>query len=216
MNELNFWGFLSVSIITATVHALLPNHWFPFVAAARAYGWQMKQLLRFTALVGLAHAAVMVGLGALVGLLGEGVTHFFHDQAPKVVGIVLLGLAGLFLFAPRFYGHKHIHHPECEHACDKGEAVTLVGLFIALTFSPCEGLLPIFFAAAARLGWAKALGIIALSSLFTVTFVVGLVLLSYKGWSLGFTRLKESHERYLVSGLLAALSVFLLMGQGHH
>ncbi len=214
MNELNFWGFLSASIITAVVHALLPNHWLPFVAAARAHGWQSRQLLRFTALAGLAHAAVMVGLGALVSLLGEGVTHFLHDQASKVVAIVLLGLASLFLFAPHFYGHRHIHHPECEHSFNKGEAVTLLGLFVALTLSPCEGLLPIFFAAAAKLGWAKALAIVAFSSLLTVAFIVSLVLLSYKGWSLSFTRLKESHERYLVSGLLVALSVFLLLG--HH
>ncbi|MFA0742540.1 MAG: hypothetical protein DFNUSKGM_002665 [Candidatus Fervidibacter sacchari] len=215
MTEANFLWFLSAGIVTAVLHASLPNHWFPFVAAARYHKWTTVQLFRFTLMVALAHAATTVGLSVLVGLLGEGVAHFLHENSVKVAGIALLVLALVFLFSPRLYGHRHIHHPECEHCREEGQVVTLAGLFVALAFSPCEGLLPIFFAAAVKFGWLKTLVIAAISSLLTVVLIVTVVLLANKGWEKFLPQLSERHERLLAAALMAILGISLLSRLWH-
>jgi len=215
MTEANFLWFLSAGIVTAVLHASLPNHWFPFVAAARYHKWTTTQLFRFTLMVALAHAATTVGLSVLVGLLGEGVAHFLHENSVKVAGTALLVLALVFLFSPRLYGHRHIHHPECEHCQSGSQVVTLAGLFVALAFSPCEGLLPIFFAAAVKFGWLNALVIAVISSLLTVALIVTVVLLATRGWEKFLPKLGEQHERFFASALTAVLGILLLLGLWH-
>jgi len=215
MSEANFLWFLGAGIATSVAHALLPNHWLPFVAAARFHKWSTLQLLRFTLLVAIAHAATTLGLGVIMGLLGEGVAHFFHEHATKIAGTILLALAAVFLFAPQIYGHRHIHHPECEHCRDGSQAVTLAGLFAALALSPCEGLLPVFFAAAVKFGWLNALTIALVSSSLTVVLMVTVVLLAHRGWSKLLPQLQERHERFIASGLMAALGTFMLLRLWH-
>jgi hypothetical protein len=95
------WGFFGAGIMAAVAHALLPSHWLPFLAAARAQGWSRRQLFGFTLLVAIAHALVTVSLGFIVAVLGTGVTHFFHEHAPKIAGLILIGLGVLFLAFPR-------------------------------------------------------------------------------------------------------------------
>lgn len=213
MNETNFWGFLLAGVVTATLHALLPNHWLPFLAAARFYRWTKGQLFRFALLVAFAHASVTVGLGVLMALLGKGIVHTFHEHATKIAGVTLLGLAAIFLFAPHLYGHRHIHYPECEHCRNAGQTVTVAGLFVALTLSPCEGLLPIFFAAAVQLGWATAFTIAIVSSLLTVVLLVVAVQLAFHGWERLLPQVSEHHERWFASGLLLLLAFLLLAGK---
>jgi hypothetical protein len=150
-----------------------------------------------------------------VGLLGEGVAHFLHENSVKVAGVALLVLAAVFLLSPQLYGHKHIHHPECEHCLDGGQVVTLAGLFAALALSPCEGLLPIFFAAAVKFGWLNALVIATISSLLTVALIVTVVLLASKGWEKFLPQLSERHERLLAAALMAILGISLLSGLWH-
>lgn len=215
MSEANFLWFLGAGMVTAVLHALLPNHWLPIVAAARFHRWSSSQLFRFTLLIALAHALVTIGLGVIVGFLGEGVAHFFHEHATKITGIVLLALAATFLFAPRLYGHKHIHHPECEHCRNNSQVVTLTGLFVALTLSPCEGLLPIFFAAAVKFGWLQALTVAFASSLLTVVLLTLVVMVTHKGWSHLLPQLQEKHERLLASTLMMVLGILMLSGLGH-
>jgi len=215
MTETNFLWFLSAGILTAILHASLPNHWFPFVAAARYHKWTTVQLFRFTSMVALAHAATTVGLSVLVGFLGEGVAHFLQENSVKVAGIALLVLALVFFLSPRLYGHRHIHHPECEHCRDGGQVITLAGLFAALAFSPCEGLLPIFFAAAVKFGWLNALVIAVISSLLTAALIVTVVLLANKGWEKFLPKLSERHERLLAAALMTVLGILLLSGLWH-
>jgi len=215
MTEPNFLWFLSAGIATAVLHASLPNHWLPFVAAARYHKWTTPQLFRFTLMIALAHAATTVGLSVLLGLLGEGVAHLLHENSVKVAGIALLALALVFLISPRLYGHRHIHHPECEHCRNGGQVITLASLFAALAFSPCEGLLPIFFAAAVKFGWLNALVIAVISSLLTVALILTVVLLATKGWEKLLPKLSEHQERLFASLLTAVLGILLLLGLWH-
>lgn len=215
MTEGNFWVILLAGALTSVIHASLPNHWLPFVAAARFHKWTIAQLLRFTLLVAIAHAAITLALAVLMGLIGEGLVHFFHENAAKIAGTALLVLAGLFFFAPSLYGHTHIHHPECQHCHNSSEVVTLVGLFLSLALSPCEGLLPIFFAAAVKFGWLKALVVAILSSLLMVLLIVTIVWASYKGWEKFLPKMRERNERLLASALTGTVGILLLSGVWH-
>jgi putative Mn2+ efflux pump MntP len=207
-------GFFGAGILAAVAHALLPSHWLPFLAAARAHGWSRQRLLGFTLLVASTHALVTVSLGFIVAVLGTGVTHFFHEHAPKIAGLILVALGGSFLAFPRLFGHRHIHHPECEHA-HHGQAITLGGLFLTLALSPCEGLLPVFFATSVKFGWTAALVLAAITSLITVTLLVGIVMGAERGWEQTLGKLEERHERWLVSGLLILLGILMLAGKWH-
>lgn len=215
MSETNFLWFLGAGIVTAILHASLPNHWLPIVAVARFHNWSSSKLFRFTLLVATAHAMVTVGLGVVVGLFGEGVAHFFHDHATKIVGIILLILAATFFFVPKLYGHRHIHHPECEHCQESSQVVTLTGLFAVLTLSPCEGLVPILFAAAVKFGWLKAFIVALISSLLTVALLTSVVTVAHKGWSRLLPQIQEKHERLLASALMTVLGILMLSGFGH-
>lgn len=207
-------SFFGAGIMAAVAHALLPSHWLPFLAVARAQGWSRRQLFGFTLLVAIAHALVTVSLGFIMAVLGTGVTHFFHEHAPKIAGLILIGLGVLFLAFPRLFGHRHIHHPECEHA-HHGQAITLGGLFLTLALSPCEGLLPVFFATSVKFGWTAALVLATTTSLITVTLLVGIVMGAERGWEQTLGKLEERHERWLVSGLLILLGILMSAGKWH-
>lgn len=202
-------------MVAAVFHALLPNHWLPFLAAARFHHWTRQRLLTFTLLVAVAHAVVTVSLGLLMALLGQGVTHFLHDYAPKAAGIALIVLGSLFLAFPYLYGHRHIHHPECEHPFHAGQVVTVAGLFLALALSPCESLLPLFFAAAVQFGWGQAMLIALVSSALTVALLVSIVVTAQKGWERTLQRLSERHERWVTSSLLLMLGAVMFFGGWH-
>ena len=45
-------GLLTATIILSIIHALIPNHWLPLVAVAKAEKWEVKELM----LVGFASA----------------------------------------------------------------------------------------------------------------------------------------------------------------
>lgn len=209
----SFWGFLSAGLVAAVFHALLPNHWFPFLAAGRFHHWTRKQLFGFTFVIATAHALVTLGLGVLVVLLGHGIAHFLQEKASKVAGIILLLLGFFFIASPRLYGHRHIHHPECEH--NANQTITAAGLFLALALSPCEGLLPIFFAASVKFGWENAMLIAALSSIVTVVLLVSIVMAAHMGLERGLQKLGEKHERFVVSTLLIILGLLMLLGKWH-
>ncbi|MGQ9463512.1 MAG: hypothetical protein ACUVTP_11385 [Candidatus Fervidibacter sp.] len=215
MTETGFIWFLLASMVAAVIHSLLPNHWLPIVAVGRYHKWTSAQLFRWALLLASSHAATTVGLGVVVVFLGESATHFLHENSTKVAGIVLMILAAIFFLSPRLYGHRHIHHPECEHCQSGSQVVTLTGLFLALTLSPCEGLLLFLFAAATKLGWIKTLLIALVNSLLTIALLVTVSLLAYKGWERFLPRLKEHHERLIVSGLLMAIGVALVFGISH-
>ncbi|MCS7191578.1 MAG: hypothetical protein NZ937_01155 [Armatimonadetes bacterium] len=215
MSETNFLWFLGAGIAIAFFHALLPNHWLPFIAAARFHKWTSSKLFRFTLSVAIAHAAMTVALSIIVSLLGEGFAHLFHERATKIAGLVMMVLGVFFFLSPKIYSHKHIHHHECEHCQTGSQVITLAGLFVALALSPCEGLLLIFFATSVKFGWYSSLIVALISGSLTVILMVSIVLLAHKGWNRLLPQLQETHERLLASSLMMILGTLMLLKLGH-
>jgi len=51
------------TVLLAFVHALIPNHWLPLVAVARAEGWKAREVTVITFIAALAHVLGTVALG---------------------------------------------------------------------------------------------------------------------------------------------------------
>ena len=59
------------TVLLAFVHALIPNHWLPLVAVARAEKWTRREVTTITLLAALAHVLGTVALGLVLGLIGK-------------------------------------------------------------------------------------------------------------------------------------------------
>jgi nickel/cobalt transporter (NicO) family protein len=164
------------SIVLSVLHALIPNHWLPVLAISRKEKWTLGQTTSVTFLSGLAHALSTVLLGVLIGLLGvelsEHVSEFTHVVAPII--LILLGLFYIY----QHHRHKHFHlHPEVNQF---SKTKIILGLTIAMFFSPCFEIEAYFLMAGAH-GWKQ---VVILALLYTVVTVSGMVIwvrLTYRG-----------------------------------
>ena len=66
-------SLLTGTLILAAIHALIPNHWLPLVAVAKAEGWKQKEITTVTLLAAAAHVFGTIALGIVLGFIGEGI-----------------------------------------------------------------------------------------------------------------------------------------------
>ena len=89
----------------------------------------------------------------------------------------------------------------------KSDRAIILSLFTLLTFSPCEGFLPVYLSGISY-GW---IGFIVLSAVLALATVSGMMVFTWLTMS-GMERLRlEFLERY-ESGILGALILFLGIG----
>ncbi len=90
------------------------------------------------------------------------------------------------------------------------DKAVVTGLLTALTFSPCEGFLPVFVAGA-KFGWS---GFAVLCATLAVATLTGMLLLTWLTL-LGFGRARfarfEKHEGKILGGLLIALGLAVVI-----
>lgn len=89
----------------------------------------------------------------------------------------------------------------------KSDKAVILGLLGLLTFSPCEGFLPVYLSGAAY-GWT---GFIALSAILAIATVVGMIVFTWLTLR-GIERLRLGFLERYESGILGAL--FLFLGAG--
>ena len=190
----------------ALAHAALPTHWLPFVAASRAQGWSRTRTLAVTTLAGGGHVLFTIVLGALVTLLGMGVQQWAAGVFPYLAATVLMGFGLYYWFHDE---HHHAHLPE-QPAARRDDRAVIIALLLALTFSPCEGFLPVFVAGAG-IGWS---GFILLSAVLLIATLLGMLALTWLTL-LGIERLKldllEHYDQRIAGGLLFALGAATLL-----
>ena len=114
-------------------------------------------------------------------------------------------------------GHGHAHHKEPPQKVvatklggRRGDTAVILGLISALTFSPCEGFLPVFVVGA-RYGW---MGFTVLCLILAFATVAGMLLLTWLTLK-GLQHLKlEALARYegrILGGILIALGIAVLI-----
>jgi hypothetical protein len=215
----------------AFFHAAIPTHWLPFVLVSRARGWSRGRTMSVAVFAGLGHVALTTLLGLGVAWFGFQIDERVGKLFPLVIGGALL-LIGLFYAWRQVSGHGVLHHhppgghhqesAACGHESDhshweheledsslvarkSGDWSSVSGLFLMLTFSPCEGFLPIYLSGV-RFGWhgfAVLSAILALGTLAGMLIFTGLTLV-------GMERFPVQRFERFEAGLLGL--IFCLLG----
>ncbi len=229
MTSTAFLLFLS-SCSTAVIHALIPDHWLPFVLMARAQSWSERRAATLTGLAGILHVLVTIVAGGLTIIAGSSSVHSLAEQTGHslsfVVGLLLAvfgasygifrhlrearvhAVAGPEQVAPgESGGHVHVHGHLLERWFHG--ALTAGALVLVIGISPCALLVPILFAASAA-GSGAVLAAALGFALCTVATMVGVTIVAMRGMRRielpFFTRYGD-----LISGAIVGAVGLLLM-----
>ncbi len=197
------------TILLAIVHALIPNHWLPLVAVARAEQWKQKEVTTVTFFAALAHVTGTVALGIVLGMIGKELQEDY-GKAIYVISSVLLIVFGLIYFTVNL---PHHHHSEQKDVVAyKRSKRKWVFIFIIMMFlSPCLEVESLFLSAG-----AYGMGLVTLMSVIyaivSISGILLLVTLGYKGVKLlpgAFIEHNEKRISGIVLILVGIVSFFL-------
>ena len=229
MTSTAFLLFLS-SCSTAVIHALIPDHWLPFVLMARAQGWSERRAATLTGLAGILHVVATIVAGGLTILVGSASVHSLAERTGhslEFVGGFLLAVFGVSYGIFRHLREARVHAaagPERADAAEAGGhvhvhghllerwfhgALTAGALVLVIGISPCALLVPVLFAASAA-GPGAVLAAALGFALCTIATMVGVTIVAMRG----MRRLElPFFTRYgdLISGALVGAVGLLLM-----
>ncbi|MBD0333559.1 MAG: accessory gene regulator B family protein, partial [Chitinophagaceae bacterium] len=189
------------TLALAATHALIPNHWLPLVAVARAERWKQPELISVSFIAALAHVLGTVVLGIIFGFIGDKLAEDFGRIIYAVTSILLI-VFGLIYFT---VNHPHQHHSETKDVEEyKRSKRKWIFIFIIMMFlSPCLEVESLFLSAGAY-GMSLVLIMALIYSLISIAGIVFLVSLGYKGASLLPTEFIEHNEKR-ISGMILIL-----------
>jgi nickel/cobalt transporter (NicO) family protein len=189
------------TILLAIVHALIPNHWLPLVAVARAEKWKPKEVTLITLIAALAHVLGTVALGLILGKIGKEL----EDQYGNIIYVassVLLIVFGLIYYTVNLPHHHHSGQKDVvEYKRSRSKWILI---FIVMMFlSPCLEVESLFLSAGAYgMGLVTMLAIIY--AIVSMTGILILVTLGYKGVKLLSAHFIEHNEKK-ISGIVLIL-----------
>lgn len=221
----------------AFLHAAIPTHWLPFVMAARTQKWSKAKTLGITAIAGAGHVLLTTLLGVIIVWFGIQLDQKIGRLFPIVAGgaLVLFGLYYIVQHLRGIHGHNHFlphkhdhehhdhHHSEHNHAEEKSSSsqpmrqvsvssdrVAVLGLITLLTFSPCEGFLPVYLSGI-KFGWT---GFALLSVILASATLLGMILFTWLTL-IGMEKLNllffEKYEGLVMGGLLSLLGIGVML-----
>lgn len=238
MNSTVLPTIAATGFTVAFLHAAIPTHWLPFVLVGQARNWSRTKTMTVTLCAGLGHVLLTSLLGLVVAWMGFVLDERLAGVFPWIASGILMVIAAYYFWRQwRGLGichhslpgghhqpsehcghedeveHSHWHHEleESPLVSDKkGDWAAASGLFVMLTFSPCEGFLPVYLSGV-QFGWH---GFIVLSVILAVAALAAMSLLTWLAL-IGFDRFKiKAFERYeagMLGVLFAALAVLVLV-----
>jgi nickel/cobalt exporter len=203
------FSVIAGTFLLAVVHALIPNHWLPLVAVARAEHWKPKDVTFITFLAALAHVAGTVILGIVLGFIGKELQEDY-GQVIYTASAVLLIVFGLIYFTVNLPHHHHSGQEDVAHY--KRSRGRWILIFIVMMFlSPCLEVESLFLSAG-----AYGMGVVSLMAVvYAVVSISGILLLvnlGYKGANLlgaDFIEHNEKRISGIVLILIGIISFFL-------
>ena len=260
-------GLTLAGLSVSFLHAILPNHWLPFVLAGRAQRWSLGKTMWVVTLAGGGHVLITTLLGILIVGAGLAVAAYVEAWSMPLATSVLI-LFGLYYIVRHFrggghghshfpgmddhdagHGHEHHEHDGGDHDhedhCDEDsgeghdqygcsdaghthndsghdakergrlspDTVAVASLIAMLTFSPCEGFLPIYLTAWPH-GWT---GFVLLSVVLAAGTLAGMLVFTGLTYA-GVRRLQlpwlERYEHLILGTVLVLLGI-AVMGLHH-
>lgn len=168
------------SITLSLIHALIPSHWLPMVAIAKAQGWDNARLLRTTALAGLAHTVSTTLIGLMVSFAG---VHFAENEwfiTGRIVPAILFAW-GIWFLVQHYRHHTHSHIRQ-EQLREKSYPQLLISLVVMMFLSPCLEINAFFLSAGAQ-GPEAVMTIAIIYNVVTIGGMLLMTTLAFKGLS---------------------------------
>ena len=109
MNDLVFITLMATGFAVGFLHAIIPTHWLPFVAAARAQRWTKTKTLAITGFAGAGHVLFTTALGVLVVWGGMALNTRIGNTFALLAGGALIALGIFYLVRQILGGHGHTH-----------------------------------------------------------------------------------------------------------
>lgn len=198
----------------AFLHAVIPVHWLPFVAAGRAQGWSRLRTLRVVAMAGTAHVAITALIGVLIAALGAGMDARMEGVFARVAVLILLAF-GLWYLYRQWSGkdqHMHARAVESAHVSldtkpppgKRNDRVVIGGLVSMLMLAPCETFLPVYLASV-PFGW---LGFAVLTVTLALATLGTMLAFSAIAWN-GLTHLRAGFIERYEAGLIGIMLLLL-------
>ncbi|GAA4749272.1 hypothetical protein [Flavisolibacter ginsenosidimutans] len=186
------------------VHALIPNHWLPLVAVAKAEGWSKKEITKVAFLSALAHVSGTVLLGIVLGNVGQTLARRYDDYV-HIIAPVLLIVFGLIYFTINL---PHHHHSKQEDvSAYKRSKRRWILIFVVMMFlSPCLEVESLFLSAGAY-GMNHVFAMAVAYAIVSISGIVALVLLAFQGVKLMNAHFFEHHEKRLTGGILIGVGI---------
>lgn len=201
------WQIFLGSIILSIIHALIPNHWLPLIAIAKAEKWSKPVAMTATAITGLSHVLSSLAIGLILGIIGYKLSKSYTDLTEIIAAtiLVLMGLVYLILDFKK-NKHSHEHFKNTEDLKKKSSWAIILTLSIAMFFTPCLEIEAYYFQAGIY-GWS---GILIVSLVYLVITLLVMMTLVYLGLS-GINKFKshflEHHDKLLSGIVLLVLGV---------
>lgn len=198
------FSLIAGTVLLAFVHALIPNHWLPLVAVAKAEHWKQRDVTSITFLAALAHVTGTVVLGLVLGLIGKELQEEY-GRVIYLVSSVLLIVFGLIYFTVNL---PHHHHSEQNDVTAfKRSKKKWIFIFIVMMFlSPCLEVESLFLSAGAYgMGTVSLMAIIY--AIVSICGILLLVNLGYKGVNLLPAEFIEHNEKRISGAVLILVGI---------
>jgi hypothetical protein len=198
------FSVIAGTVLLAFVHALIPNHWLPLVAVAKAEDWKQRDVTTITFFAALAHVTGTVVLGLVLGLIGKELQEEY-GRIIYLVSSVLLIVFGLIYFTVNLPHHHHSEQKDV--AAFKRSKRKWVLIFIIMMFlSPCLEVESLFLSAGVYgMGTVSLMAIIY--AIVSICGILLLVNLGYKGVNLLPAQFIEHNEKRISGAVLIFVGI---------
>ncbi len=198
------YSILAGALLVGAIHALIPNHWLPLVAIARAEKWEKYELMLVASITASAHVLGTVILGIVLGLVGTKLAHEYEGYVHVIAPLLLIafGLAYYSLKLPHHYPPVKGDVPNNK----KSKAKWILIFSIMMFLSPCLEVESLFLAAGAY-GWDNILLLAIGYGLVSITGIITLVMLGFKGLQVMNSRWIEQNERRITGIVLIVVGI---------
>lgn len=198
------FSVLAGTFILAIIHALIPNHWLPLVAVARAEKWKAKDVTKITLVAALAHVMGTVALGLVLGYIGKELEENYGEII-HVTSSILLIVFGLIYFSVNLPHHHHSGQQDV--AAYKRSKNRWIMIFIVMMFlSPCLEVESLFLSAGVY-GMGLVLAMAVVYAVVSISGILLLVTLGYKGANLLSAEFIEHNEKRISGVVLIIVGI---------
>jgi putative Mn2+ efflux pump MntP len=198
------FSLVAGTFILALIHALIPNHWLPLVAVARAENWKARDINTVTFISATAHVLGTVALGLVLGVIGKELAEEYGHTI-NVAASILLIIFGLIYYTVNLPHHHHSQQQDV--ARYKRSKRKWILIFIVMMFlSPCLEVESLFLSAGAY-GMSTVFLLSVVYGIVSISGILLLVNLGNKGVNLLPANFVEHNEKRISGAVLIIVGI---------